>query len=191
MTETDLPRVLLARHGETAYNYDGRLRGLANPELDGLGVQQALRLAEALSDQGLSAVYSSPLQRAVHTAQIIAGIAGVTHQADNAFNDRDYGPWTGELKSDVVERFGSVDAAPGVEPTADVLRRVLPRLNSLPVAVGAPVLVVTHDAVIRPILERIQPGIEPSVPTGSWAEIQRDPRGWSVVSFDNIPVTGE
>ena len=67
----------------------------------------------------LTEVHSSPLHRAVTTAEIIARESGVTNQVDPAFNDRDYGPWTGKIKSEVIAEFGSVDAAPGVEDSDD------------------------------------------------------------------------
>ncbi len=184
-----LPTVFLARHGETSYNAGGRLRGLANPDLDGLGVLQAERLAATFAARGIATVYSSPLQRAVHTAQIIADRAGVPHHVDDGFTDRDYGPWTGKLKTDVVDRYESVDNAPGVEATQSVLDRVLPRLNSLDVQAGAPVVIVSHDAVIRPLLRALHTDLDPTVPNGSWAQLERTPRRWEVISYDNLPAT--
>jgi probable phosphoglycerate mutase len=179
-------RVILVRHGRTALNAAGQLRGLADPELDEVGVTQAAATAAALSTLGIARVLSSPLKRAVHTAAVIAEASGVGHETDPAFNDRDYGPWTGHLKSDVVAQWGSVDAAPGVEDTAVVMARVRPALDQL--AAGSdrgPIVVVSHDAVIRPLLSAIQPGIEPEVENGSWAELAHTDDGWTIVSFDN------
>lgn len=176
-------RVILVRHGRTALNAAGRLRGLANPELDELGVEQAAATAQAIQPLGLDRVLSSPLDRAVQTAKIIADVCGVPHTVDPAFNDRDYGPWTGHLKDEVIAQFGSVSAAPGVEAVDVVMARVLPALEALG-ALGAEVdstiAVVTHDAVIGPVLSTIQPGIDPTIDNGGWAVLTREGSGWVV-----------
>ncbi|MFT4212543.1 MAG: histidine phosphatase family protein [Microbacterium sp.] len=179
-------RILLVRHGRTALNAEGRLRGRADPPLDDVGIAQAEATAAALSGVGLGEAVSSPLQRAVRTAQIIAAASAVPHRVDAAFDDRDYGPWTGQVKADVVARWGGIDAAPGVEPEADVLERALRGLDALADAAdAAPVAVVTHDAVIRPVLARIRPCVDAVVDTGSWAEIAREAGVWRLVSFDD------
>lgn len=178
--------VLLVRHGRTALNAEGRLRGLANPELDETGIEQVHATARALRPLHLAAVRSSPLRRAVTTAEIIAGESGVLNHVDPAFNDRDYGPWTGKIKADVIAQWGSVDDAPGVEDPSIVLDRATQALDALVRSIVAgPIAVVTHDAVIRPLLGWIQPGIEAEVETGSWAELTWDGQAWAVVSVDN------
>ncbi|WP_153002323.1 histidine phosphatase family protein [Microbacterium oxydans] len=181
--------LILARHGQTALNAQGRLRGLADPPLDDEGIAQARALARALQPIAAAAVYCSPLQRAVSTAQVIATDWGIVAASDAAFNDRDYGPWTGELKSSVVDRWGSVDAAPGVEPVKSVLERARPGLDRvLDEHPGRPVVVVTHDAIIRPLLETIDASSAwVSVPTGSWQVLARDAAGWSVRAVDQVP----
>ena len=178
--------VLLVRHGRTLLNAEGRLRGLANPELDETGVEQAHAVGKALASRHLTKVLSSPLHRAATTAEAIAAESGLTNTVDPAFNDRDYGPWTGHIKDEVIKEFGSVDAAPGVEDLSVVLERAKPALNALAEGGDSDVIaVVTHDAVIRPILEWIQPGIEAEVENGSWAEISWDGDSWKVRSVDN------
>jgi len=181
-----MTRVILVRHGRTALNAAGRLRGLADPELDDVGVAQATATAAALQPLGVDRVLSSPLHRAVHTATIIADACGVTHTVDAAFNDRDYGPWTGHLKDEVVAQFGSVSAAPGVEPVDVVMARVLPALDALASA-DESVVVVTHDAVIGPILTHVQPGIDVTVDNGAWAVLVRDGDRWVVESRGDLP----
>ncbi|MGZ8815492.1 MAG: histidine phosphatase family protein [Mycobacterium sp.] len=70
--------VYLVRHGETSLNADGRLRGLADPELNECGDRQARAIAIAKGDADV--VVSSPLRRAVHTAAAIADHVGATHR---------------------------------------------------------------------------------------------------------------
>jgi len=180
-------RVILVRHGRTALNAEGRLRGLADPELDETGIAEAEAAAAALAPFGIVRVLSSPLRRAMRTAEIIARASGAPHLADAAFNDRDYGPWTGRLKADVVAEWGGVDAAPGVEDGRSVLARARAALDALAASPGGPVAIVTHDAVIRPLLESIRPGIVLEAPTGSWADLRHGDEGWSLASYDNRP----
>lgn len=180
--------VLLVRHGQTALNAEGRIRGLADPELDPVGIEQAHATARALRPRGITQVLSSPLQRAAATAQIIADINGLTPTLESAFNDRDYGPWTGHIKADVIEQWGNINNAPSVEPESTVLARAFRALNTLTVAPdNGPIAIVTHDAIIRPILASIQLDIAPHVDTGSWAEISRTESEWEIISVDNTP----
>ena len=179
-------QLFLVRHGRTALNAAGQLRGLANPPLDEIGMHEARVTAEALRNRGIALIYCSPLDRAVTTATIIAERVGCDVQVTADFNDRDYGPWTGHLKSEVVAEFGSVNNAPGVESTGHVLERVLPALDR--VADEHPnnvFCIVTHDAVIRPLLTAFDPHIGPiEAPTASWSELVRTNGAWSVLAVD-------
>jgi probable phosphoglycerate mutase len=180
--------VLLVRHGRTLLNAEGRLRGLADPELDETGVEQAGVTAKALASHHLTRVVSSPLHRAATTAEIIAAASGLVNEVDAAFNDRDYGPWTGHIKDEVIAEWGSVDAAPGVEDQTIVFERAMARLDEFAARGESGVLaVVSHDAVIRPILESIQPDVVAEVENGSWAEISHDGERWTLISVDNVP----
>ncbi|WP_129658160.1 histidine phosphatase family protein [Rothia uropygialis] len=180
--------VLLVRHGQTALNAEGRLRGLADPELNADGIEQARATAHSLRSRGIERVISSPLSRAVATGEIIAKVNSVNHTIDPAFTDRDYASWTGHIKTDVIKQWGRVDNAPGVEAQDRVLDRACGGLNMLAQGHGLAVIaVVTHDAVIRPILTRIDTGVELRADTGSWAEIAYSGDGWAIVSVDNTP----
>ncbi|MDI6630204.1 MAG: histidine phosphatase family protein [Rhodococcus sp. (in: high G+C Gram-positive bacteria)] len=181
----------LVRHGETALNADDRLRGLADPELDAVGEIQAAALGRALARVGASVVVSSPLHRATRTASVIATAAGIDHVVDSGFNDRDYGEMTGERRSDVIDRWGSIDKAPGVESVRSVLVRVGPTLDAWAdrcTDEADTVIVVMHDAVISPLLAQIDPNrAAPRVATGSYHVIRRTDGVWSVVLVDQNP----
>ena len=181
-------RLVLIRHGRTALNREDRLRGLADPPLEELGLTQAAALVPHMEDLGLSVVHCSPLQRAMRTGAVVADALGISNLRDPRFTDRDYGPWTGRLREDVVERFGSVDRAPGVEPVEVVLARVRPALDALLDEERGVVAVVTHDAIIRPLIASIAPGAAtPHAPNGSWNELRRDGATWSVETLDRLP----
>lgn len=186
MNCTDHPQLIyLVRHGRTHLNVEGRLRGRADPQLDDAGRHEAARTAAALTGSRVAGVATSPLARAVQTAVSIEGRLHVQHVVNPRLADRDYGPQTGRTEAEVVAEFGSLDAAPGVESSADLTRRAMAALRE---AAGRftpdPVAVVTHDAVIRSVLHQIDPGVDPKVPTASWQLLELRDGRWSIARLD-------
>jgi broad specificity phosphatase PhoE len=140
--------VYLARHGQTPLNEGDDLRGRVDPPLNETGQEQARRLGAVLGPRDLTAVVASPLRRAIQTAQPVADRADLTVVTDQCLLDRDYGPQTGVSKKKVIERWGSLDGAPGVEPGAAVRDRALRGLTELARRYrGQIIAVVSHDAV--------------------------------------------
>ncbi|MBM3132736.1 MAG: histidine phosphatase family protein [Chloroflexi bacterium] len=88
-------RIILVRHGQTAWNREERFRGRADLPLDETGLKQAEATARRLAGCGASAVYSSPLRRTVMTAEPIAAGLGLSVQALEGLIDIDYGAWQG------------------------------------------------------------------------------------------------
>src|SRR5690348_6344815 len=159
--------VYLARHGQTALNESGVLRGLLDPPLDETGWRQAANLGAALGPRQPSLVVASPLLRARETAQPVADHAGLTVTPDGYLLDRDYGQWAGTPKDTVVAQWGSVDAAPGVEPRSTVRSRAVAGLTALAQRFSrASVVAVSHDAVNREVLAALDPdlGAPDSIP---------------------------
>ncbi|PQP13900.1 histidine phosphatase family protein [Rhodococcus opacus] len=188
MTDT-VQRVYLARHGQTALNADGRLRGLADPPLDEVGRAEARRLAALLAAKHPVVVISSPLRRAVTTAEEIADAANTAVLVDDRLNDRDYGPWTGAVKADVIAEFGSVDAAPGVESADALSDRVLTAFRALVAEADTwPVVLVSHDAVNRALLARLDPDLtDIGQRTACWNQLTHRDGTWHVDLFDQKP----
>lgn len=91
-------KVILLRHGETAYNADGnRYCGRTDIGLTQRGIQQAAEVAAALKGIKIDAVYASPLQRAKLTAEISSGQAVVT---DARLIEADFGLWEAKTKEE-------------------------------------------------------------------------------------------
>ncbi|NQT48117.1 MAG: histidine phosphatase family protein [Chloroflexi bacterium] len=92
-----MTRIVLIRHGQTAWNevHGERLRGRAEIELDDMGARQARATAMRLADWELAAVYSSPLKRAFDTASILAEPHELQPQPSDGLIDIDYGRWQG------------------------------------------------------------------------------------------------
>jgi probable phosphoglycerate mutase len=99
-------RVLAIRHGETAWNADGRIQGQLDIPLNGTGRWQAARLKAAVAHEGLSAVYSSDLQRAFTTAQPVAEAAGgVVVVTDVGLRERGFGIFEGHTFTEIETRW--------------------------------------------------------------------------------------
>jgi broad specificity phosphatase PhoE len=191
--QDDAPRLFLVRHGQTALNAGGVLRGRLDPPLDATGRQEATAVADAIGQSGIDLVVASPLLRAVNTAEPIAERAGVAVETDVRLLDRDYGSWAGKPKEELIARWGSLDAAPDVEPAAEVFARsmdalldVASRLRS-----GAAVL-VTHDAVLQLLLPALDPRLEQDEPiaqaTGCFNVVEAQGDGWRVTQLNMSPV---
>jgi broad specificity phosphatase PhoE len=135
--------VLLVRHGQTDWNEEGVFRGRIDVKLNALGRRQAEIIGRVLSEIPLAAVYSSPLSRAMETAECIAAQkhAGVTVQPCSELIDIDFGEWEGmrvtEVKSaypDVFELWeGHPEKVriPGAETLQDVRTRMVSGLHAV------------------------------------------------------------
>ena len=101
-------RLYLIRHGCSVWNVEGRIQGQADPPLDVTGREQARRLAGRLSDEGLVAVYTSPLQRARETADIIGRALDVPVLPDERLQEYDVGDISGLTWEQVAEQYPEV-----------------------------------------------------------------------------------
>jgi broad specificity phosphatase PhoE len=152
--------VLLVRHGETDDNAAARFQGQHDTPLNDRGVEQSRSLARGLRDEGLRALYTSPLQRASATARIVGDALGLQPVVDDRLMEADAGDWSGRLIADVTaeapedwERWRRADPTfrfPGGESVAEQAARIGAALAD--VATGPlPALVVTHGGSIRSI----------------------------------------
>jgi probable phosphoglycerate mutase len=92
-----MPLLLLIRHGENEYVKTGKLAGrLSGVHLNERGQKQAQALGEALAQVPIKAIYSSPLERAMETAQPIASPHKMTIQQEPDLMDTDVGRWQGK-----------------------------------------------------------------------------------------------
>jgi broad specificity phosphatase PhoE len=150
----------LARHGQTAYNAEGRFQGHLPVPLDDTGRAQAAELAEAAAGVQLRSLWCSPLERARETAAIVGARIGLDPVEDARFAETDTGDWTGRSFAEIhaadpagFRRFEVSDPAfryPGGESFAEQSERVQAGLHDLRATPAAlPALVVCHRGVIR------------------------------------------
>ncbi len=155
--------ILLARHGETDWNRDGRWQGWADPPLNETGRAQARALAEQLRSTPFDAVYSSDLRRAFETAEILASSHGVDVVADPGLREIDIGSWSGLTRAEIDERFPaacSSTARPREEHRARVLAAIERIARAHP---GERILVVTHGGTMRALHDQVS---ERALPPG-------------------------
>ena len=102
-------RLVLIRHGRTAWNdSEGsgrRFRGIVDLPLAREGVAQAQATAQRLADWPLTAIYTSPLDRSMHTAQLLAETHRLSPQPLAGLGSMDYGDWAGQFTSEVARRW--------------------------------------------------------------------------------------
>lgn len=103
-------RVVLIRHGETAWNRATRIQGHTDIPLSPLGLAQAERLAQALADEPLAAIYASDLSRARQTAEALARLQGLPVQLDAGLRERAFGRFEG-LSWEEIAQAHPEDAA--------------------------------------------------------------------------------
>lgn len=147
-------RVVLWRHGQTAWNLESRFQGRIDTPLDAKGVAQSEAAAARLAALCPTAILSSPLQRATHTAAALAEVTGLAVALDPDLIERGGGEWEGltnsEIKARYPEEYRRWDA-PGGETSAEVAKRVGAALER---AIGrmpddGPLVVVSHGAALR------------------------------------------
>lgn len=98
-------RLFALRHGQTDWNAELRIQGQLDVPLNDAGHRQAERLAQALRDEALAAIYSSDLQRALATAQALAAATGAPLLTDARLRERGFGDFEGQSYADIERRW--------------------------------------------------------------------------------------
>jgi broad specificity phosphatase PhoE len=141
--------LLLARHGETDWNREGRWQGWADPPLNTTGRAQARELAEQLRATPFDAVYASDLSRAHETAEIVAAPHGVPVLIDRDLREIDIGAWSGLTRPEIDARFPD-GSRPDGETREQHAERVLAAVTRIARDnAGRRVLIVTHGGTLR------------------------------------------
>ena len=100
-----MTEIILVRHGETDWNVAEVFRGRIDIELNETGIKQAELLAEYLSSSKVGAIYSSPLKRALKTAEVLARYHSLEVEIAPGLIDFDYGEWQGLSHQEVRDRY--------------------------------------------------------------------------------------
>ena len=156
-------RILLARHGETVFNVEGRWQGQSDSRLTERGLAQARELARALADEPIAAVYSSDLGRAVDTAAAVAKLHHLAVTTDERLREIDTGAWTGKGRTEITAEFPGGLEAWATQPTSMRLphgetlfeaqaRALAFFAQHMPAHAAQTVVVISHGAIGQTIL---------------------------------------
>ncbi len=161
-------RVLLARHGETQWNVEGRHQGQTfDIPLSEVGRAQAAALGRRLEGLRIARAVASPLLRARQTAEIALGGRAPMLTLDPRLVEISHGDWEGRLAAEIQAEQPDLRRAwretphlvtlPGGESFRDVEERAWPAFEEALRGAGPEdcVLIVTHDGVNRALLARI------------------------------------
>ncbi|MEU7737872.1 histidine phosphatase family protein [Streptomyces griseus] len=194
-------RIVLWRHGQTAWNLERRFQGSTDIELTEVGVGQARRAARLLASLEPDAVVASDLRRAAATAAELSAVSGLTVAHDAALRETYAGAWQGLTHEEIVERFGEQYAAwkrgepvrrGGGELETEVADRaapvVLEHAEKLPA--NGTLVVVSHGGTIRTTIGRLL-GLEAHHWEGlgglsncCWSVLGEGARGWRLLEHN-------
>ena len=179
--------IVLIRHGETDWNIEGRYQGQADPPLNSRGVLQAQQLAVELRNSGLQILYTSPLQRAKQTAQILSDELGIPEMDEPRLMEIHQGDWQTRLRSEIETLYPEIFkkwetnpwqiTPPGGEHLSEVQTRVTAAVDDILLRnTHQKIGLVTHRIPIAMIKVRYQdldPDIVRSIdlPNTYWEEI--------------------
>ncbi len=161
--------LLLARHGQTDDNLEPlRAQGFRDTPLNQVGLEQAHALAERVASEcEVSSLWSSDLQRAAVTAEIVGRRVGLEPQLDARLREGSRGDWEGRRFVDIARdepeayaawlRAGAGFRFPGGESLQEHSDRVWAALEEIRVTGPLPALVVCHRGSIRVALCRSDP----------------------------------
>jgi len=202
------PRLLLVRHGRTAYNAGARLQGQVDIPLDDVGRWQA-RTASALllARHTPTRIVASDLSRALETAQLLGRAAGVDVETDVRLRERGFGIWEGMTGDEIsarwpdefaVWRTGGEPTGVGAETRSEVSARAGVALDELTADLGRDetLVVVSHGSAITSMVATLL-GLDPGshafagMHNVHWADLVRSAPGrdpaWRLLGYNLGP----
>ncbi|MGW7519051.1 histidine phosphatase family protein [Streptomyces sp. NPDC054796] len=208
MSELDSPvtvnrgrKIVLWRHGQTAWNLERRFQGSTDIELTEEGLGQARRAARLLAAMNPDAIIASDLKRTAATAAELAALTGLDVTHDEALRETYAGTWQGLTHEEIIARFGDQYAAwkrgepvrrGGGELETEVADRAAPVVeraaDKLPE--GGTLVVASHGGTIRTTIGRLL-GLEPGtwealggLTNCCWSVLGEGARGWRLMEHN-------
>jgi glucosyl-3-phosphoglycerate phosphatase len=188
-------RLVLWRHGRTAWNAERRFQGHSDVPLDQTGQAQARDAAPYLAAMHPAAIFSSDLARATGTASYLAGLTGLPVQLDKDLRERGGGAWEGltdaEIRAGYPEAYATFIAPDGepVESVADRVGAAFERIADGLEEAGPLAVLVSHGAAINLGMSRLL-GLPERVrvlgPLGncSWSVLGRRAGRWRLLEHN-------
>ncbi|WP_377274319.1 histidine phosphatase family protein [Peterkaempfera sp. SMS 1(5)a] len=195
------PRVVFWRHGQTAWNLEGRFQGSTDIPLTETGRAQARRAARLLAALKPDAIIASDLGRAADTAAELAAVTGLAVSHHEGLRETYAGVWQGLTNAEIQQKYGDDYAAwrrgepvrrGGGELETEVADRAVPvileAVEKLPE--DGTLVVVSHGGAIRTSVGRLI-GLEPfhweslgGLSNCCWSVLGRGARGWRLLEHN-------
>jgi probable phosphoglycerate mutase len=197
-------RLIVWRHGRTAWNQSGRIQGQFDTELDEVGLAQAAVVAPSLATLAPDLIVASDLSRATKTAQVLGELTGLSIALDPRLRERHFGQWQGLTADEIAQRYpdgyaswrrGEAQPDPSVEPLADLADRASTALRDIADRLGATgtAVVVTHGGAAR-----VATGVLLGLPPALWhalaalgncavTDLRYRERGWTLHAHNVAP----
>src|SRR3972149_1666758 len=157
-----MAKLILARHGETVWNVEKVYRGRTDVSLDEVGIKQAELLGKNLGSWKLEAIYSSPLKRALDTANIVARYQKIGVHVAKGLIDFDYGEWQSLPEQEARRLYPTLHSEwhnnphkvkmPGGESLEDVRKRVIEVVDDVLSKYQGSVVLVSHRVVNKVLI---------------------------------------
>ncbi len=158
-----MAKLYLIRHGETDYNSELRFQGQIDIPLNWKGIEQAEKVADFLKDIPLQVIYTSTLQRARTTAEIIGKAKGIKPQETDALREMSFGIWENLNSKDIQKNYAkewkdffaspASTKIPKGESMSDVQKRAYPVVQQiLDEHPEGDVAFVAHGGIIRVLI---------------------------------------
>lgn len=154
--------IFLIRHGQIRVTAPRRFIGQLDLPLTPKGRLQMARVAVSMQPESISAIYTSPLQRARESAAIVAGRLGLTLHTEPDLNEINLGLWDGLSFAEVKQRFPgeyekrgqqlAVYRTPGGESFSDLQIRSIKALDNIVQKSSGNILIVAHAGINRVLL---------------------------------------
>lgn len=162
--------IYLTRHGQTLWNIEKRLQGRGNSPLTEQGIERAKELRDRIKDIHIDVIYSSPIERALTTANIIKGDKSIEVITDDGLMEMCFGDYEGKITDEVMKENPNWDislimkgntelTAPNGENLAEVRDRVARTMNKIIEANrGKTILIVAHGITLKAIMYYFKDG---------------------------------
>lgn len=156
--------IYLTRHGQTLWNIEKRLQGRGNSPLTEEGIERAKELRDRIKDIHIDIIYSSPIERALTTANIIKGDKSIEVITDDGLMEMCFGDYEGKITDEVMKENPNWDislimkgntelTAPNGENLAEVRDRVARSMNKIiEKNRGKTILIVAHGITLKAIM---------------------------------------
>jgi broad specificity phosphatase PhoE len=180
----------ILRHGQTDWNIDFRLQGVTDIPLNETGIAQARDAAEVIDPNDWDLILTSPLSRAMATAEIVAEVNGFAAALiEPLLLERSFGEAEGLLHEEWRAKYADTNVVPGGESLVDLEARANLLLDTLATKYrGQKVLAVSHGALIRKLLRIVSKGEFPRdgerLGNASMSVLVHDESGWRIERYE-------